>query len=123
MNNNLSVEICSNKTQLSCGPQKRLPEPGSYPYYISLYIFPFLFFIGTFGNLMILIILKKIKQNGKLFLSAMALADLLFFIPMFILSLNAYDSLADKENFMRFSYHSHTLVVAIANSFSTSSNW
>lgn len=120
---NDTFEIYSNLSQLSCGPQRRSPAPGTYTYYISLYIFPIFFIVGTFGNAMILIILRRIKQKNNAFLSAMALSDFLFFIPMFLLSLNAYDCLAVNETFLYFSYHAQTPIVAIANWFSTASTW
>lgn len=115
----------SNKSNISLcgGPQQRWPQPGTYTHYIYIYLFPICFVIGTFGNSMILVTLKNVQQSGKAFLSAMALADFLFFIPMFVLSLSAFDFLATDENFLHFSYHALTLLVAIANWFSTASNW
>lgn len=106
-----------------CRPKQRFPEPGTCTYYINLYTFLICFIIGTLGNAMILIILKNIQQSGKAFLSAMALADFLFFIPMFILNLKEFDFLATDENFLNFFYHALTPLVAMANWFSTASNW
>lgn len=106
-----------------CLNQMRNPEPGTFPYYMGNYVFPVVFSMGVVGNIMNLIVLNKMKTKTVYFLSAIAAADICFFVAMFMINLTAFDSLALNTTFLNFYYQAKMTLLALANWFSSASIW
>lgn len=97
-----------------------------FQYFNRKYVFPVQFVIGCIGNLLNLIVLnsKGMRTKTNSFLSAMAVADLGFFLTMFPIYLQTgYELHFLSLNHKLFFLYSHIVLIAFANWFSATSIW
>ncbi|KFD68706.1 hypothetical protein M514_03723 [Trichuris suis] len=93
--------------------------------FISQCVIPIAFAIGIIGNTLNLLVLncKKMRCKTSYYLSAMAVADLGFFITMTIFHLSNFPVITASASFNKFYAHSKMTLTALANWFSTTSTW
>lgn len=109
--------------RINCSTQFVPFLPGTTQYYFRQFVFPLIFVFGVFGNILNLIILKRMKTKSNLFLMLIAIADLCFFVPCFGLNLAVYDTLSSSQSFLRFYFGASVTLTALSNWFSSASIW
>lgn len=89
------------------------------------YVFPVQFTIGTVTNLLNIIVLtrKDACTKTNIFLAAMSLADLLFFLIFLPITLAAFAPLASSQEYVWFWYHSSRPIMWAVNGLTTASIW
>lgn len=79
------------------------------------YIFPIQFLVGVVGNTLNLLCFSSsgMRTKTNLFLSFMAMADLLFLLCNFPINLIGYDAFIDSKSYVRFYYQSHPTFITL----------
>lgn len=92
---------------------------------IGHYVFPLLFIVGITGNILNLLVLnsKGMRTKTNVLLSAMAVADLCFFLVMIPTELQIFDSVASKDGYRSFLARNKMALTFFGNWFATASTW
>lgn len=121
LNPNFWGNISCFKDEIFNNPNLRNPV-----YVVShRYIFPIQLVVGVVGNSLNLLILSSsvMRARTNKFLIAMAVFDLMFFLSMLPINLDAYESIAESPTFTRFYMSSIVPLFTLAEWFSASSIW
>uniref|UniRef100_A0A915K6L7 G-protein coupled receptors family 1 profile domain-containing protein n=1 Tax=Romanomermis culicivorax TaxID=13658 RepID=A0A915K6L7_ROMCU len=121
--NGLFQQWPKNLTPSNCIPKPRPQKDDFIDILTTGYLFIILFIIGVLGNLLNLMVLntRHMKSKTNTFLSAMALADLAFFISNLPRCLNTFKFFASSQISKKYYVKTMPLFLMVGNAFSCSS--